>query len=105
MEIAVDGWRSSVAEWNAVRSLAVDELPPLSREQREVAKKLGVAEQDYARSAVVGERTRETLLRKAERFARLLEQKMQALRLQGRWRATDIRIEVSNARDYYVAVR
>ena len=81
MEIAVDGWRASAVEWNAVRSVPASELPPLSPEQREVAKKLGVAEQDYARSALAGERTREALLRKTERFARLLEHRIDALGL------------------------
>jgi len=80
MEIAVDGWRSSVAEWNAARSVPASELPQLSPEQREVARKLGIAEQDYARSALAGERAQEALLRKAERFAKLLEQRISALR-------------------------
>jgi len=79
MEIAVDGWRASVADWSAVRNVPVAELPALSAEQREVAKKLGVAEQDYARSALAGERTREALLGKTERFARLLEQRVRVL--------------------------
>jgi hypothetical protein len=82
MEIAVDGWRASVADWNAVRRVPAGELPPLSPEQREVAKKLGAAEQDYARSALAGERTREALLHKTERFARLLEQRVRSSRLQ-----------------------
>jgi len=83
MEIAVDGWRAGAAEWDAVRSLPASELPSLSPEQREVAKKLGVSEQDYARSALAGERTREVLLRKTERLARLLEQRMQGSGLSG----------------------
>lgn len=78
MEIAVDGWRASVGDWSAVRSVPADELPPLSPQQREVAKKLGIAEQDYARSALAGQRTREALLQKTERFARLLEERLQA---------------------------
>jgi hypothetical protein len=81
MEITVDGWRASVADWNAARSVPDTELPPLTPEQREVAKKLGVSENDYARSALAGERAREVLLRKTERFARLLEQRLSALKL------------------------
>jgi hypothetical protein len=72
MEIAVDGWRASAADWDAVRNLAAEELPALSKEQREVAGKLGIPEADYARSAFAGKRSQETLLAKTERFARLL---------------------------------
>ena len=83
MEIAVDGWRASVGDWKAVRSVPEEDLPELSPEQREVAKKLGIAEQDYARSALAGQRNREALLHKTERFARLLEERLRALGLQG----------------------
>jgi hypothetical protein len=84
MEIAVDGWRSGVADWDAVRNLPAEQLPQLSDEQRAVARKLGISEQDYARSVVAGERSRESLLVKTERLARLLEQRIAALGIGGR---------------------
>jgi hypothetical protein len=84
MEIAVDGWRSGATDWDAVRNLPAEQLPQLSEEQRAVAKKLGISEQDYARSVVAGERSREALLVKTERLARLLEQRIAALGIGGR---------------------
>jgi hypothetical protein len=72
MEIAVDGWRASAADWDAVSSLPSEQVPPLSREQREVAVKLGISELDYARSALAGRKSQEALLAKTERLARLL---------------------------------
>jgi hypothetical protein len=84
MEIAVDGWRSGDADRDAVRNLSAEQLPRLSEEQRAVAKKLGIPEQDYARSVVAGERGREALLAKTERLARLLEQRIAALGIDGR---------------------
>jgi hypothetical protein len=84
MEIAVDGWRSGATDWDAVRNLPAEQLPQLSEEQRAVAKKLGISEQDYARSLVAGERSREALLVKTERLARLLEQRIAALGIGGR---------------------
>jgi hypothetical protein len=84
MEIAVDGWRSGAADWDAVRNLSVEQLPRLSEEQRAVARKLGIPEQDYARSVVAGERSREALLVKTERLARLLDQRIAALGIDGR---------------------
>jgi len=84
MEIAVDGWRSGAADRDAVRNLSAEQLPRLSEEQRAVAKKLGIPEQDYARSVVAGERSREALLAKTERLARLLEQRIATLGIDGR---------------------
>jgi len=72
MEIAVDGWRASAADWEAVKSLPPEQVPPLSREQREVARKLGIPELDYARSALAGRRSQDALLAKGERLAGLL---------------------------------
>lgn len=76
MEISVQGWKASPTDWEAVRKLPKDQLPPLSEEQREVARKLGVSEEDYARSALAGERTQNALLATTETFARLLQRKL-----------------------------
>ena len=83
MEIAVDGWRASVEDWDAVRSIPIEQLPPLTEQQRQVAKKLGVPEPDYARSALAGERTQVVLLQRTERLARLLAERMRAAGLPG----------------------
>src|SRR5262249_13402033 len=76
MEISVQGWKASPSEWEAVRRLPKDQLPPLTEAQKEVARKLGVSEEDYARSALAGERTQNALLTKTETFAHLLEKKL-----------------------------
>ena len=76
MNIAVDGWRASPSDWDSVRNIPKDELPELSEAQKEVAQKLGVSEESYARSALAGKRTQDTLLAKTEMFARLLEKKI-----------------------------
>jgi hypothetical protein len=79
MQISVEGWRASPGEWEAVRSIPRDQLPALTEQQREVARKMGVPEEDYARSALAGERTQNALLAKTEMFARLLEKKIRDL--------------------------
>ena len=76
MEIVVDGWRSSVEDRDAVRNIPTEQLPALSEGQREVARKLGIPEADYARTVLAGEHSQETLLVKTERLARLLEQRL-----------------------------
>ena len=83
MEIAVDGWRASVEDWDAVRSMPVDQLPPLTEQQKQVAKKLGVPEPDYARSALAGERSQAALLQRTQRLGRVLWERMQAAGLPG----------------------
>ena len=78
MEIAVDGWRASAADWEAVRNLPAEEVPRLTDEQREVARKLGVPETDYARSALAGKRTQTVLLQKTEQLGRFLDRRLRA---------------------------
>ena len=72
MNISVQGLRTSIADWEAVKNIPADQLPPLSPEQLEVARKMGISESDYARSAFAGQRTMERMLGKTERFARYL---------------------------------
>jgi len=76
MEITVQGWRASAAEWDAVRGVPSGDLPALSPEQKEVAQKLGVSEEDYARSVLAGRRTQDILLQKAEALGAFLERRI-----------------------------
>jgi len=73
MGFSVVGGRAIVAAWDAAQSVPPEQLPPLSPEQREVARKLGIPETDYARSALAIARTQELLLGKTRRLARVLE--------------------------------
>jgi len=84
VQIPVDGWRAKAADRKAVHEIPAEQLPPLTQQQREVARKLQIAEVDYARSAVAGQRTAERLLQKAEQLARLLQAKVgPRVRIQG----------------------
>ncbi len=73
MQISVEGLRTSPSEWELVKNLPQEELPPLTEAQHEAVRKMGVSEVDYARSFLAGERTKKTLLLKAQRLARLLQ--------------------------------
>ena len=75
MNISVQGFRTSSSDWEAVKNLAEDQLPPLSPEQREVARKMGIPERDYARSALAGQRTLERMFAKTVRFAGYLAER------------------------------
>lgn len=82
MEISVDGGRTSTGMWDAVRNLPTNELPPLTVAQREAARKMRVSDEDYARSFLAAERTRDVLLSKTERLGRFLADQLHSLRLE-----------------------
>ena len=79
MEISVDGFRGDSGSREAVRSIPASELPHLNDAQRDVARKLGSSEEEYARMLLAGEKNQEKLLRKTERVARLLRQMLQRI--------------------------
>lgn len=74
VEISVRGSRASVFDWDAIQALPKEELPSLTPEQQQVARKLHIPEADYARSALAAKRGTEKLLEKTERFARFLNE-------------------------------
>jgi hypothetical protein len=79
MDISVQGYRTSSADWDEVKNLSDDKLPPLSPEQREVAAKMGIPERDYARSFLAGQRTMVRMVQKTERFARYLHERFREI--------------------------
>jgi len=72
VQISVRGSRTSVFDMDAVQALPKEALPPLTPEQQQVAGKMHIREEDYARNALATQRSMEKLLDKAERFAQLL---------------------------------
>ncbi len=76
MEITIEGWRAGGEERKEAASVPVWQLPPLTDEQKSVAKKMGISEEDYARSAYAGRRNQERLIEKTRRFAAILEAKL-----------------------------
>jgi hypothetical protein len=79
MEIIIEGWRAGGEERKAARSVPATELPSLSDEQKKVAKKMGISEEEYARSAYAGKRNQDRLTEKTRRFAGFLEERLRAL--------------------------
>ncbi len=99
MEIIVDGWRAGDIERKEAKSVPASQLPPLSEEQKKVARKMGIPEEDYARSAHAGRLNQGRLIEKTKRFARLLQKKLQE---RGGVEITEIRLDVLRHR-YEVA--
>lgn len=74
MEVIVTGWRSTTDAWEKAKFAPVTELPALTRDQEEVAKKLGLTSEEYARSFYSGELSKPELAGKAEGIAHLVEE-------------------------------
>lgn len=75
MRISVHGLRTSARDWEEVRDLTRNQIPPLTAEQRAVAAKMRIPEEDYARSALADQRTQERLLAKTEQVAKIVQRK------------------------------
>jgi hypothetical protein len=78
MQVSVGGSRTERADWEAVRGLSKEELPPLTPAEKQTARTLRIPEEDYARNALAARRTAEKLIEKSARFARLLADKARA---------------------------
>src|ERR1700680_3520790 len=76
MEIVIDGWRAGGEERRDAASAPDWQLPTLTEEQKAVAKKMGISEEDYKRSAYAGRLNQERLIEKTKRFAAILEAKL-----------------------------
>ena len=79
MEIVIEGWRAGGEEREAARSVPASQLPALNDDQKKVAKKMGISEEEYARSAYAGKRNQDRLTDKTRRFAGFLEERLRAL--------------------------
>jgi hypothetical protein len=78
MEIIIEGWRAGGEDRKEAKGVPASKLPSLSDAQKEVAKKMGISEEDYARSAFSGKLNQERLLAKTRRFAEILEGKLRS---------------------------
>jgi hypothetical protein len=78
MEIIIDGWRAGGEERREAASAPFYQLPALTDEQKTVAKKMGISEEDYARSVYAGRRNQERLIEKTRRFSAILEDRLKS---------------------------
>ncbi|MBI1954932.1 MAG: hypothetical protein HYS38_00900 [Acidobacteria bacterium] len=49
-EVIIRSWPTSLDDWKRAQTAAPSELPTLNKDQKEVAEKFGLAEEQYARS-------------------------------------------------------
>jgi hypothetical protein len=79
MEIIIEGWRAGGEERKEAASAPADHLPALNDEQKAVAKKFGMSEEAYARSAYAGQLNQRRLIEKSKRLAQLLKEPLAAI--------------------------
>jgi len=85
-DVFVSGATSSVEDWQRAKNAPKADLPKLNEEQKEVAHKMGISEEEYARGVLVfqyGEsRQRERGQKLGERIDKILESLGEAYRLE-----------------------
>ena len=76
-EIYIPEHGSSVAEWRKAQRAPLSELPQLTADQKEVARRFGITEEEYARNVLAGTYGRRRLRERAqalgEEVQRILE--------------------------------
>src|SRR5277367_2608607 len=92
MEIRVDGNRSSGENWMRAQTAPIQQLPPLSPEQKTAAARLGLKDEDYARSVFAVDLERKDLEQRAEQAAHVIERlaprELSSFRVSGVWLKT-----------------
>jgi hypothetical protein len=78
MEITVEGWRAGRDERSEAARVPASNLPELTDAQKRVAKRMGISEEEYARSTYAGRLNQGRLIEKAKRFASVLRSKLES---------------------------
>jgi hypothetical protein len=73
MEVRIDGSRSSSENWLRASLAPISELPKLTSEEEQVAQKLGIAPEPYARERYAQELTDSDLRDRAVKFGNLVQ--------------------------------
>ncbi len=76
MEIVIDGWRAGGEERREAATTPAWQLPTLTEEQKTVARRMGISEEDYQKSVYAGRLNQNRLIEKTKRFAAILEAKL-----------------------------
>jgi len=77
--VFVSGVTSSVEDWQKAMNAPKTELPKLNEEQREVARKMGISEEEYARGVLVGQYGEKTQLERGRTLGKRIEEILEGL--------------------------
>ena len=94
-QVYVGGNSGSVEDWGRALHAGKEGLPELTAEQKEVAKRFGATEEQYARMVLVGEYAEKKLVEKAKVFGLVVEEILDGLG--PGYRLVAVKREVDNA--------
>jgi len=73
-EVYIPDYSSSVAEWRRAQHAPPSELPELTAEQKEVARKFGITEEEYARNVLAGQYGRQRVRQRAQALGEAVQE-------------------------------
>ena len=73
-DVFVSDYASSVEEWKRAQVAPKSELPELTEQQKEIARKFGITEEEYARGVLAGRYGNERMQKKARALGEYAEQ-------------------------------
>jgi hypothetical protein len=88
-QILIPGHSVSVDEWRRASTASTSELPTLSEDQKEVARKFGVTEEEYARNVLAASYGRQRMRQRAQRLGEAVQEVLE--QLGGTYRVTAVR--------------
>ncbi len=78
-EIHVSDYSSSVDEWRKAQQAPLSELPDLTAEQKSVARKFGITEEEYARNVLAGSYGHQRMRERATGLGKAVRDVLQSL--------------------------
>ena len=78
-EIYIPDYSSSVGEWRKAQQAAQSELPELTAEQKDVARKFGITEEEYARNVLAGQYGRQRIRDRAQALGEAVQRVLEGL--------------------------
>lgn len=73
LEIEVPDYSSSIEDWNRAQKAARSELPELSDDEKDVARRFKISEEEYARGVLAGDYGRKRKIDRAQRLGEVAQ--------------------------------
>jgi len=95
--VTVSDFTTSIEEWDRAQRAPRSELPNLSGEQKDVARKFGITEEEYARSVLAGRYGNERMNTRARHLGEEVQRILDTVG-DGRYRVVAVTAEMFKAR-------
>ena len=78
-QIVLPGYSTSADEWKRALAAPSSDLPPLNNEQKEVARKFKITEEEYARNVLAGSYGQQRMLQRAQDLGEAVQKVLEGL--------------------------